>query len=113
MIRNNIIAGIILFVVLALNGITILRVNQRYIDYLNQSLISQSELCGEHLETTLLQFSSDINQELNMYNSEIFSDPAKFQEATRSLRLFYTKYRDLITKISVYDNHKKSSFYLV
>jgi signal transduction histidine kinase/CheY-like chemotaxis protein len=106
MIRNNIIAGIILFVVLALNGITILRVNQRYIDYLNQSLISQSELCGEHLETTLLQFSSDINQELNMYNSEIFSDPAKFQEATRSLRLFYTKYRDLITKISVYDNHK-------
>jgi signal transduction histidine kinase/CheY-like chemotaxis protein len=107
MIRNNIIAGVILFVVLALNGFTILLVSQRYTDYLHQTLISQSELCGEHMETTLLQFTSDINQELELYNNvEIFSDPAKFQEATRNLRLFYTKYRDLVTKISIYDNHK-------
>ena len=91
MIRNNIIAGIILFVVLALNGITILRVYQRYTDDLNQTLLSQSKLCGEHIETSLLQFTSDINQELNMYNSEIFSDPAKLKLATNSLRLFYTK----------------------
>jgi len=41
-----------------------------------------------------------------MYTSEIFNDPAKFQEASRSLRLFYTKYRDLITRISIYDNNK-------
>ena len=107
MIRSNIIAGFILFVVLALNGITILRVNQQYIEYLNRTLLSQSQRCGEHMEATLLQFSSDINKELNMHSySEIFGDPEKFQEASRSLRLFYTKYRDLITKISVYDNHK-------
>ncbi len=107
MIRSNIIAGIILFVVLVLNGVTILHVNQRYGKYLNQTLLSQSQLYGEHMETTLLQFSSDINLELNMYHdSEIFSDPDKFQEATRSLQLFYTKYRELITKISLYDNHK-------
>jgi signal transduction histidine kinase/CheY-like chemotaxis protein len=107
MVRSKIIAGLILFGVLVLNGITILRTNHRYIQYLNETLLSQSQLCGEQMETTLLQFSSDINQELNMYNySEIFNDPAKFQVATRSLRLFYTKYRDLVTKISVYDNHK-------
>ena len=92
--------------VMALNGITILRVNQRYKEHLNQTLFSQSQRCGEHMETTLLQFSSDISKELNMYTSEIFSDPAKFEEASRSLRLFYTKYRDLITRISIYDNHK-------
>ena len=92
--------------VMALNGITILRVNQRYKEHLNQTLFSQSQRCGEHMETTLLQFSSDISKELNMYTSEIFNDPAKFQEASRSLRLFYTKYRDLITRISIYDNNK-------
>jgi len=94
-------------VVMALNGITILRVNQRYKEHLNQTLFSQSQRCGEHMETTLLQFSSDISEELITYNnSEIFSDPAKFEEASQSLRLFYTKYRDLITRISIYDNHK-------
>jgi PAS domain-containing protein len=108
MIRNNIIAGLILFVLLALNGFTILRVNQRYKEHLNQTLVSKSQLCGEHMEATLLKFSSDISMELEKYNSEIelFSDQDKFREATNSLRLFYVKYRDLITKISIYDNHK-------
>ncbi len=113
MIRNNIVAGLILFVLLALNGFTILRVNRRYIDHLNKTLLSKSQLCGDHMETTLLQFSSDVNEELNNYNSEIFSDPAKFQEATRNLQLIYTKYRDLITEILVLDNHKnKYALYL-
>ena len=107
MIRSNLLSGLILFAILALNGLTIFSVNKRYVDNLNETLVAQSRLCGEHLETTLLQFSSDINQELNMFQySEIFGDPVKFQSATQSLRLFYTKYRSLITKISVYDNQK-------
>jgi signal transduction histidine kinase/CheY-like chemotaxis protein len=94
----------------ALNGITIYSINKRYITYLNETLLEQTQLCGEHMETTLLQFSSDINNELIMHQySEIFGDPVKFRNATQSLRLFYTKYRDLITKISVYDN--KKNFY--
>ncbi len=110
MIRSNFISALILFIILALNGITIFSINKRYVNFLNESLQSQSQLCGEHMETTLLQFSSDINHELNMHRySEIFGDPAKFREATQSLRLFYTKYRDLITNISVYDN--KKNFY--
>jgi len=107
MIRNNFISGLILFLILALNGITIFLVQKRYINYLNESLFQQSQLCGEHMEGTLLQFSSDINQELNKYTySEIFGDPEIFRDATQSLRLFYTKYRNLITRISVYDNQK-------
>ena len=106
MIRSNVIAGAILFLVLAMNGLTLLRVNQKYTEYLNQTLLSQSQLCGERMEETLQEFSGDLNQELNMYSSEIFSNPVKFREATRSLRLFYTKYRDLITKISILDNHR-------
>ena len=110
MIKNNFLSGLILFVILALNGITIHSINKRYLSFLNETLLSQSKLCGQYMETTLLQFSSDINHELNMYTySEIFGEPAKFREATQSLRLFYTKYRDLITKISVYDN--KKNFY--
>jgi len=110
MIRSNAISGFILFVILALNGITIYSINQRYIKFLNETLLTQSRLCGEYMETNLLQFSSDINRELNMYKySEIFGDPDKFREATQSLRLFYTKYRELITNISVYDD--KKNFY--
>ncbi|MCK4751724.1 MAG: hypothetical protein KAT15_31930, partial [Bacteroidales bacterium] len=104
MIRSNFISGLILFIILALNGITIFSINKRYVNFLNETLLSQSQLCGEHMETTLLQFSSDINQELNMHEyPEIFGDPESFSVATQSLRLFYPKYRDLITKISVYD----------
>ena len=106
MIRNNIIAGTVLAVVLALNGLAILRLNQRYTEYLNQTLVSQSRLCGEYMETTLVQFSSDINRELQRYNTDIFNDSVAFQEASQSLQLFYTNYRDLITRISIYDNQK-------
>ncbi|MEN8202809.1 MAG: response regulator [Bacteroidota bacterium] len=107
MIRSNIISGLILLAILVLNGLTIISVHKRYSNYQKETLVSQSQLSGEHMETTLLQFSSDINQELRQYSdSEIFGDPAKFREATQSLRLFYTKYRDLITKISIYDNRK-------
>jgi len=110
MIRSNFISGLILFIILALNGLTIYNVNKRYVNFLNTTLQKQSQLCGEHMETTLLQFSSDINQELNTYKySEIFGDPDKFFRATQSLRLFYTKYRDLVSNISVYDD--KKNFY--
>ena len=107
MIRNNFISALILFVILALNGIIIFSVNKRYVNYLNESLLQQSKLCGEYMENTLMQFSSDINKELDRYTySEIFTDPEIFREATYSLRLFYTKYRNLITRISVFDNQK-------
>ena len=110
MIRNNAISGLILFLILALNGLTIFNINKRYVNFLTETLLMQAQRCGEHMENTLLLFSSDINQELDKYTySEIFGDPAKFREATQSLRLFYTKYRDLITNISVYDD--KKNFY--
>ena len=107
MIRNNVISGLVLFLILALNGLTIFNINKRYVNFLTETLLMQDQKCGEHMENTLLLFSSDINQELDKYTySEIFGDPAKFREATLSLRLFYTKYRDLITNISVYDDQK-------
>ena len=112
MIKNNIISALILLVILLLNGLTIFNINKRYVSFLNENLMSQSQKCGEHMENTLLQFSSDINQELDKYTySEIFGDPGKFSEATQSLRMFYTKYRDLITNVSVYDN--KKNFYAI
>ncbi len=107
MIRNNFVSGLILFLILSLNGITIYVVQKRYTNFLNESLIQQSRFCGENMENTLLRFTSDINQELDKYTySEIFGDQEIFREATQSLRLFYTRYRNLITRISVYDNQK-------
>ncbi len=100
----------ILALILAMNGLAVFNINKRYADFLTETLLIQAQNCGEYMENTLLLFSSDINQELDKYTySEIFGDPAKFREATQSLRLFYTKYRDLITNISVYDD--KKNFY--
>lgn len=106
MIRNNIIAGTVLLVVLVLNGLAILRLNQRYTEYLNQTLLSQSRLCGEYMETSLQQLSGDINREMQIFNSEIFYEPVRFQEASQNLQIFFTKYKDLINKVSVFDNQK-------
>jgi signal transduction histidine kinase/CheY-like chemotaxis protein len=106
MIRNNIIAGTILLALLAMNGFSILRVNQRYSEYLNQTLLSQSRLCGEHMETKFDEFFVELFEELQMYDSEIFTNPEKFQEASQSQRLFFTRYRNMIRKISVFDNQK-------
>ncbi len=75
MIRSSFLSGLILFMILALNGLAIFSVNRRYVNYLNETLVSQSKLSGEHLETTLLQFSSDIKPALNMDQySDIFGD---------------------------------------
>ncbi len=68
MIRNNVISGLILFLILALNGLTIFNINKRYVDFLTETLLMQSQQCGEHMENTLLLFSSDINQELDKYH---------------------------------------------
>jgi len=107
MIKSNIIAGSILFLILALNLVTMFTINKRYEQLMNSTLQSQTELCGEYMETTLMQFSSDIIRELNNYkDSEIFFNPDQFRVAMQSMRLFYTKYRSLITNISVYDNQK-------
>ncbi len=95
---------------LVLNGITIISINNRFENYVNDLLMSQSRQCGEHMETTLFQFSTDINQVLKDVNTSgettLFEDPARFQSAAQNLRLFYTKYRELITKISLYDDQK-------
>jgi signal transduction histidine kinase/CheY-like chemotaxis protein len=110
MSRNNFLSGLVLFVMLVLNGITIISINNRFENYVNDLLISQSRQCGEHMETTLFQFSTDINQVLKDLNTAsettLFEDPARFQSATQNLRLFYTKYRELITKISIFDDQK-------
>ena len=73
MSRNNLISGLILFVMLSLNGITILSIHKRFVTYVNELLISQSRLSGEHMETTLNQFTSDINQELGLLNTYSYS----------------------------------------
>lgn len=62
------------------------------------------------MESTLMEFDSDVNSELSRFEyADIFDNPDQFNIAAQSLRLFYTKYRNLITGISLYDN--KKNFY--
>ncbi|MBN1132062.1 MAG: response regulator [Bacteroidales bacterium] len=110
MVRNYFISAFALLIILLLNGLTIYSINKRFVDFLNNTLTTQTQLSGNFMESTLMQFDSDVNSELSKYDySKIFDDPAQFKIATQSLRLFYTKYRNLISNISLYDN--KNNFY--
>ncbi|HDR68755.1 MAG TPA: hypothetical protein ENN61_06845, partial [Bacteroidaceae bacterium] len=110
MIKNYFIAAISLFLILLLNVIVIYSINQRFVNFLNTTLNNHSQLGGDYMESTLLQFDSDVNAELSKYDySKIFDNPEQFRIATQSLRLFYTKYRNLVSSISLYDN--KNNFY--
>ncbi|MEZ5069970.1 MAG: ATP-binding protein [Bacteroidales bacterium] len=105
MLKNNIISAIILALIIAVNVLAVFTLKSRYTNYFYENLQDQVNRCGENMETTLLQFTSDINQELKGY-ADLFQDADRFGEASRSLQMFYIKYRDLITNISVFDNQR-------
>lgn len=107
MLRSNLISISTLLLILVLNILTIFSVNQRYTDFLGETLVSQTELCGEQMETILNQFTSDINLELSSCNySAIFQSPETIEDSLDGMRHFYIKYRDLITKVSIFDDQK-------
>lgn len=64
-------------------------------------------LCGNYMETELESFESDLNKLLFEYQfSSIFKDKEELEDSKQSLQVFYSKYRDLITNVFIFDNNK-------
>ncbi len=105
MAKNKIISIAVFASIVIMNVVSISYLYRKYRTLFEDTLTNKVEVCGEKMETILLQFTSDINQELNKYQY-LFEDESGFNEAALSLQMFYIKYRNLITRISIYDNEK-------
>jgi signal transduction histidine kinase/CheY-like chemotaxis protein len=105
--RANITAGILLSFLLLMTIFSFLNINQRFISFLNSSLEQQTTICGSYMESQLESFENDLNKLLFDYQfSDIFKDDIDQIESKKNLQLFYSKYRDLITNVFIFDNHK-------
>ncbi len=103
----SILVSLCLALIIALNVFSFLNINQRFISFLNASLEQQTTLCGNYMETQLENFENDLNKLLYEYHfSDIFKDKQELEISKQSLQVFYSKYRDLVTNIFIFDNKK-------
>jgi signal transduction histidine kinase/CheY-like chemotaxis protein len=59
------------------------------------------------MEKQLTGFQNDIGKLLYDYNfSNIFKDPSELDRIKQNIQVFYSKYRDLVTNVFVFDNNK-------
>ncbi len=105
--KVNLFASICLVFLILLNVFSFVNINERFISFLNSSLEQQTRLCGEYMEKQLHGFQNDMNKLLYEYNfSRIFKDPEELEMSKQSLQVFYSKYRDLVTNVFIFDNNK-------
>jgi signal transduction histidine kinase/CheY-like chemotaxis protein len=105
--RVSTIAAIFLVILLVMNVSSFVSINKRFINFLNSSLEQQTQLCGSYMEKTLIDFESDLNRLLFEYKfSTIFKDLEELDKSNRSLQVFYSKYRNLVTNIAVFDDER-------
>ncbi|MEX0983149.1 MAG: response regulator [Bacteroidales bacterium] len=105
--KVNTFASICLVFLILLNVFSFININERFISFLNSSLEQQTRLCGQYMEEQLHGFQNDMNKLLYEYNfSNIFKDTEELEMSKQSLQVFYSKYRDLITNVFIFDNNK-------
>ena len=81
------------------------------VEFQQNFLLKQTQLCGYEIEQTGFEFSSDLNKILFSEDISRFFESEEIKSRTiQDIELFYEKYKYLITGIEVYDN-KFNVFY--
>jgi len=81
------------------------------VEFQQNFLLKQTQLCGYEIEQTGFEFSSDLNKILFSEDISRFFESEEIKSRTiQDIELFYEKYKYLITGIEVYDN-KYNVFY--
>ena len=81
------------------------------LEFQQNFLLKQAQLCGYEIEQTGFEFSSDLNKILFSEDLSQFFESEEIKSRTiQDIELFYEKYKYLITGIGVYDN-KCNVFY--
>ena len=105
--RVNTFAAILLGALLLLNVFSFININRRFVSYLSSSIQQQVNLCGTYMETELEEFENDLNRLLFDYQfSSFFDDLEELERSKQSMQVFYSKYRDLVTNVFIFDNNK-------
>lgn len=101
---------IILFSILAIVGINVFfffKFKKSIIDYQKSLVAQQVQLCGSHIEKTISSYENDLTRILfSNFDRvpEIFNNGKDFKIVSSDLLSLYSKNRELISNISVYDN---------
>jgi signal transduction histidine kinase/CheY-like chemotaxis protein len=101
---------IIVFSILAvvsLNVFSFFEFKKNIIEYQKSLVLEQVGLCGSHIEKTISNYENDLTRILfrNMLQiPEIFTNAKIFRKISLDLQGLYSKNRDLISNISVFDN---------
>ncbi|MCD6565249.1 MAG: response regulator [Bacteroidales bacterium] len=76
------------------------------VEFQQNFLLKQTQLCGYEIEQTGFEFSSDLNKILFSEDISRFFESEEIKSRTiQDIELFYEKFKYLITGIEVYDNN--------
>lgn len=82
-------------------------VYKKQIKYITTLLDRQVQIVGLSVDDANNNFISDLNKFSNPRDlTTFFTDPASENRAKENMKLFYSKYQDLITGMKLYDNNK-------
>ena len=101
----------IIGILVVLNFYYYSQIYNQQIEFQQNFLLKQTQLCGYEIEQTGFGFSSDLNKILFSEDISRFFESEEIKSRTKQdIELFYEKYKYLITGIEVYDN-KLNVFY--
>ncbi len=104
---------LVIIIIIASNIYYYLNIYQLQVNFQKNFLLKQTQISGYEIEKTGQDFLSDLNFILFSENiSNFFADPGAREEVSRKIEIFYTKYQNLITGITLYDSqHNAFTFY--
>jgi len=95
------------FVFIATNTIFYVNIYQRQANFQTELLTQQLRICGNIIENRGMSFENEVNFILFSDDiTQLFRDSEVKQIGSKNLELFYSKYADLINKITIYDSKK-------
>ncbi|HSL87281.1 MAG TPA: hypothetical protein VK861_10140, partial [Bacteroidales bacterium] len=108
--RILIIAYSALIILLLINVIYNISLYRKQINYMTELLDRQTQLVGLSVDNVNNGFLSDLNQIIFSEDFSLFFEDKDIQHTTRErMKLFFSKYNDLVSGIKFYDN-KRNEF---
>ena len=97
----------VIIVILAVNIYYYFDIYDQQIDFQENFLLKQTQICGYEIEQTGQSFRSEANKIL--FSNDLayfFESPDIKDQSIKQLELFYSKFDQLITNIIIFDNNK-------
>ncbi len=101
--------SVIFLVLVAANIYYYLNIYRQQVNFQENMLVRQTEICSWEIEQHVSNFMNELNYILFTEDmSEFFRDPAIRESSIRKMEVFFSKYLQLITSISLYDDENNA-----